>query len=84
MTSFTDNVFTLQPPGVAQELVEVPELQREHVSCLHHLAALLVRNKDKGSNENNKLAEEQAARLLRRAESIEASVASRRRSSFSK
>lgn len=72
-----------KPPGVAQELVEVPELQREHVTCLHHLAALLVRNKDKGSNENNKLAEEQAARLLSRAESIEASVATRRRSSLS-
>ncbi|KAG0576800.1 hypothetical protein KC19_5G108600 [Ceratodon purpureus] len=73
-----------KPPGVAQELVEVPELQREHVSCLHHLAALLVRNKDKGSTENSKVAEEQAERLLSRAEGIEASVATRRRSSLSK
>lgn len=84
MTSFTDYVFTLQPPAIAQEVVEVPELQREHVSCLHHLAALLVRNKDKGSNKNSKIAEEQAARLLSRAETVEASFATRRRASLFK
>lgn len=69
-----------KPPGIAQELIEVPELQKEHVSCLYHLAALLVRNKDKGSSESNKSAEEQAARLLSRAETIEASLATRKRS----
>jgi len=80
MTNYTNKNFPLQPPGIAQELIDVPELQREHVLCLHHLAALLVRNKDKGSSESNKSAEEQAARLLSRAENIEVSIANRRRS----
>jgi hypothetical protein len=69
-----------KPPGIAQELIEVPELRREHVSCLHHLAALLVRNKAKGANESQKSSEEQASRLLSRAENIEASLTTRRRS----
>jgi len=72
-----------KPPGVAQELIDVPELQKEHVACLHHLAALLVRNKDKGSSESNKSAEEQAQRLLSRAENIEATLANRRRLPYS-
>lgn len=61
------------------EVIEVPELQREHVTCLHHLATLLVRSKDKGSEENNKLAHEQAASLLTRANSIQAAISSRKK-----
>lgn len=83
-TTSTDKCyFALQPPGVAQELIDVPELQREHVACLHHLAALLVRNKDKGRSESNKSAEEQAQRFLSRAENIESTLANRRRLPYS-
>jgi hypothetical protein len=61
-----------QPPGVVEELINIPEIQRELFACLQHLAALLTQNQGQGRSTSNSGAAHEAALLLSRAETVKA------------
>jgi hypothetical protein len=61
-----------KPPGVVEELINIPEIQRELFACLQHLAALLTRNQGQGRSTSNSGAAHEAALLLSRAETVKA------------
>jgi hypothetical protein len=61
-----------KPPGVVEELINIPEIQRELFACLQHLAALLTQNQGQGRSTSNSGAAHEAALLLSRAETVKA------------
>ncbi|CAM6030627.1 unnamed protein product [Sphagnum balticum] len=61
-----------KPPGVVEELLNIPEIQRELFACLQRLAALLTQNQGQGRSTSNSGAAHEAALLLSRAETVKA------------
>ncbi|BBN02821.1 hypothetical protein MPTK1_2g18390 [Marchantia polymorpha subsp. ruderalis] len=69
--SFLQCLYILDKSDLPQELASIPEVRRQHIACLRHLAGLLSSSSYVNKNPTTK---QQIDQLLSRSESVEAEL----------